>query len=266
MSMIDARALFERVVGTFPPDKARPIWETWANYEYNFGDLGAAAKLEKRIADVYPDGASSCLHSMPFVLSIRLAADLPMRRFAQRHVYSNHDAIAIRDLGWMPAGSSGSSNGSLKHDNGLAVANSASASSLGGVAAQKRPAGSPDRGKSGVSRSMSQDMGPPPQKRARELSPSLRDRERDRRDRERDRRDMPPPPPRRRYGSPDWGRGSPPRRGGDGHRDWDRDSSGHDDRGASGVPGLTSFFMNQLPPSSTFDGRLNTLSGRVLSI
>lgn len=55
--MIDARALFERVIGTFPPDKARPIWETWANYEYNFGDLGAADKLEKRISEVYPDGA-----------------------------------------------------------------------------------------------------------------------------------------------------------------------------------------------------------------
>jgi Suppressor of forked protein (Suf) len=58
MIFIDARALFERVVGTFSPDKARPIWETWANYEYNFGDLAAADKLEKRISEVYPDGTS----------------------------------------------------------------------------------------------------------------------------------------------------------------------------------------------------------------
>lgn len=240
-------------MGTFQPDKARPIWETWANYEYNFGDLTAAAKLEKRIAEVYPDGASfSCFVAFEF---IPFAADLPMRRFAQRHVYCNHDAIAIRDLGWMPAVSSGSSNGSLKHDSsGLAITNTASAGSLGGIATQKRPAASPDRGRSGVSRSMSQDMGPPPPKRARELSPSLRDRDRDRRERERDRRDM-PPPPRRRYGSPDWGRGSPPRRGGEGHRgDWERDSSGHEDRGAPVIPGLSSYFMGQLPPSPTFDG------------
>lgn len=255
--MVDARALFERVIGTFTPDKARPIWETWANYEYNFGDLSAADKLEKRIAEVYPDGASiffSFQSTSPLTLFV---TDLPMRRFAQRHVYSNHDAIAIRDLGWMPSGS-GSSNGSLKHDNGVAPINSASTGSLGGVAAQKRPAASPDRGRSAVGRSVSQDLGPPPPKRAREMSPPPRDRDRDRRERERDRRDM-PPPPRRRYGSPDWGRGSPPRRGGEGHPrgEWDRDGAAHDDR--SGVPGLTTFFLNQLPPSSTFDGMPNAV-------
>ena len=188
-----------------------------------------------------------------------------MRRFAQRHVYSNHDAIAIRDLGWMPAGSSGSSNGSMKHDNGLAATNLASSTSLGGIAAQKRPAASPERGRSVVSRSMSQDMGPPPPKRARELSPPMRDRDRDRerRERERERREM-PPPPRRRYGSPDWGRGSPPRRGSDGHPrgDWDRDGSANDDRAASFVPGLTAFFLGQLPPSTTFDGMLKLFLSR----
>ena len=52
----DARALFERVIGTFPPEKARPIWETWTSYEYNYGDLTSAAKLEKRMGEVYPDG------------------------------------------------------------------------------------------------------------------------------------------------------------------------------------------------------------------
>jgi cleavage stimulation factor subunit 3 len=173
-----------------------------------------------------------------------------MRRFAQRHVYSNHDAIAIRDLGWMPAGSSGSSNGSLKLDNGLISMNSIG--SLGGNAVQKRPATSPERGRSLVSRSASQDMGPPPPKRAREVSPPPRDRDRDRRDRDRDRRDM-PPPTRRRYGSPDWGRGSPPRRG-DPRGDWDRDGPVHDDRANLNMPGPSSFFLTQLPPSSTFDG------------
>lgn len=156
----------------------------------------------------------------------------------------------------MPAGGSSSSNGSLKHDNGLAATNSASGASLGGITAQKRPAAaSPERGRSVVGRSMSQDMGPPPQKRARELSPPPRDRERERRERERDRRDM-PPPPRRRYGSPDWGRGSPPRREGPSRGDWDRDAPANDDRATSVVPGQVMFFSGLLPPSSTFDGML----------
>lgn len=55
----DARALFERVIATFSPERARPLWERWARYEYQYGDLEAAQKLEKRIADVYPNGASS---------------------------------------------------------------------------------------------------------------------------------------------------------------------------------------------------------------
>lgn len=52
----DARALFERVIGTFQPDRARSLWERWARYEYQYGDLEAAQKLEKRIAEVYPTG------------------------------------------------------------------------------------------------------------------------------------------------------------------------------------------------------------------
>jgi Suppressor of forked protein (Suf) len=53
---IDARALFERVIGTFPPDRARPLWERWARHEYQYGDLAAAQKLEKRMAEAYPNG------------------------------------------------------------------------------------------------------------------------------------------------------------------------------------------------------------------
>lgn len=60
---IDARALFERVVGSFPADKARPLWERWARYVYQFGDLDAAQKLEKRIAEVYATGQYVPLHS-----------------------------------------------------------------------------------------------------------------------------------------------------------------------------------------------------------
>jgi len=55
----DARALFERVIVNFPPERARPLWERWARYEYQYGDLESAQKLEKRIADVYPTGKYS---------------------------------------------------------------------------------------------------------------------------------------------------------------------------------------------------------------
>jgi hypothetical protein len=56
LHVIDARALFERVIGAFPPDRARPLWERWARHEYQYGDLAAAQKLEKRMADAYPNG------------------------------------------------------------------------------------------------------------------------------------------------------------------------------------------------------------------
>jgi hypothetical protein len=56
LHIIDARALFERVIGTFPPDRARPLWERWARHEYQYGDLAAAQKLEKRMAEAYPNG------------------------------------------------------------------------------------------------------------------------------------------------------------------------------------------------------------------
>ena len=52
----DARALFERVINAFPADRARPLWERWARHEYQYGDLAAAQKLEKRMAEVYPTG------------------------------------------------------------------------------------------------------------------------------------------------------------------------------------------------------------------
>jgi len=52
----DARALFERVIPNFSADRARPLWERWARYEYQYGDLEAALKLEKRMAEVYASG------------------------------------------------------------------------------------------------------------------------------------------------------------------------------------------------------------------
>lgn len=55
----DARALFESVISSFTPEKARPLWERWARYEYHFGDFAATQKLEKRIAEVYSNGMAT---------------------------------------------------------------------------------------------------------------------------------------------------------------------------------------------------------------
>ncbi|EIW81739.1 Suf-domain-containing protein [Coniophora puteana RWD-64-598 SS2] len=73
----NARALFERVITTFTPDKARPLWERWARYEYQFGDLKAAQALEKRIAEVYPNGQSPI--SSPLIPDTRYT-ELTLRR------------------------------------------------------------------------------------------------------------------------------------------------------------------------------------------
>ncbi|KAF7326298.1 CFIA complex component [Mycena kentingensis (nom. inval.)] len=96
----NARALFERVVREkrFKPEEAKPIWERWAKSQYTYDDLPGVLELEKRMAEVYPNGASS---SRPF-LSIRMTidTDVPIKRFAQRHTYENIDPIAEHDLGF----------------------------------------------------------------------------------------------------------------------------------------------------------------------
>lgn len=78
---LDARALFERSVVRIMGDKARPLWDAWARYEYTYGDLSAVHKLEARMSEVFPE-------------------DAPLKRFAQRWSYNGIDQIAIRDLGF----------------------------------------------------------------------------------------------------------------------------------------------------------------------
>lgn len=60
------------MIGTFPPERARPLWDRWARYEYQYGDLEAAQKLEKRIAEVYPNGIP-LFSEYPFLLRISYA-------------------------------------------------------------------------------------------------------------------------------------------------------------------------------------------------
>jgi len=39
-------------------ERGRPLWERGARYEYQYGDLEAALKLEKRIAEAHASGTS----------------------------------------------------------------------------------------------------------------------------------------------------------------------------------------------------------------
>ncbi|KAE8226512.1 hypothetical protein CF319_g912 [Tilletia indica] len=79
----NARALLERVIPTFPPERARPIWDKWAEYEYAFGDLESIQKMETRLAETYPD-------------------EPPIKRFLDRNTYMDLDVISVRDLGYQP--------------------------------------------------------------------------------------------------------------------------------------------------------------------
>ncbi|KAI0059336.1 Suf-domain-containing protein [Artomyces pyxidatus] len=219
----NARALFERVISTFSPDRARPLWERWARHEYQYGDLAAAQKLEKRMAEVYP-------------------SDPPIKRFAQRHTYHHTDAIASRDLGVAMArqangtGSTSSSNTSLHRSetkNSVFETPSAPASQP-----PHPPVSSHKRASSPEHKRRDESYGPPSYKRPRPSSPPGRDR---------DRWDG-PGHGRRRYGSPSWDRDRerdppPPRR-----------NKEIDDEKPIVLPSVISQFIGQLPTPASFDG------------
>lgn len=76
----NARALFERTIGTFPPERARPIWDRWSEYEYSFGDSSSIAKIDERLAQVYSD-------------------EMPVKRLVDRNSYMDLDVVGPRDLG-----------------------------------------------------------------------------------------------------------------------------------------------------------------------
>jgi len=52
----DARALFERTVALVEPEKAKPVWDRMAQYEYQYGDYLAAQKIFQRYSEAFPDG------------------------------------------------------------------------------------------------------------------------------------------------------------------------------------------------------------------
>ncbi|KAG0697093.1 hypothetical protein DFH29DRAFT_165718 [Suillus ampliporus] len=216
----NARALFERVITAFPPERARPLWERWARYEYQYGDLEAAQKLEKRIAEVYP-------------------SDPPIKRFAQRHTYLGTDAIAARDLGFSMAarqpaalGSTSTSNSIEKRTDSLLSLTSASHMQVGQLSTKR--ASTPDyKRREGSARP---DFGPP-SKRQRPSSPPPRDRDRERWE----------GPPRKRFGSPaGWER--------ERDRELQHVKKDREDDKASTLPAVISWFVGQLPGPASFDG------------
>ncbi|KAK7041166.1 hypothetical protein R3P38DRAFT_3309991 [Favolaschia claudopus] len=77
----NARELFERVIATFSPEEAKPIWDCWSESLYEYDNLESVLQTESRIAEIYPN-------------------DPPLKRFGRRHVYRGTDPIADHDLGF----------------------------------------------------------------------------------------------------------------------------------------------------------------------
>lgn len=238
--MLDARALFERVVNSFPAEKARPIWDRWARYEYQFGTLEASQLLEKRMAEAYPQGKYSDAALVSRLTFAMTPLDPAIKRFAERHKYLGCDAIAVCDLGFSlrSGGSSGKTNGAstAKSETQQTVnANTSASQNQPQAHVTKRPS-SPDHRRRDDSRSG--DYGPP-SKRQRPGSPA--------RGHDRDRWEG---SGRRRHGSPSpWDR-EREREGTHGRKN-DRDRE--DDKDVT-LPPILSWFIGALPAAPAFDG------------
>ncbi|KAH8115634.1 Suf-domain-containing protein [Phellopilus nigrolimitatus] len=258
----NARALFENAAATFDPEKARALWERWARYEYQYGNLEAALKLEKRMAEAFPK-------------------DPPIKRFAQKHSYANIDGIANRDLGVSQARKEKAARekaaaGLQRQDtipaiNGGAPPSSASQSQVYGSGTTNfgGPGGGSFRRPQSVEREPRErerrrdetKAGMPPLKRSRDFSPPPRDRER-----ERER--WGGGGGNRRYGSPaSWpDRGERVDRGdkgdrGDRERNRERERSPprrnaveREEPPRPVIPQVLNWFVGTLPPPETFDG------------
>ncbi|KDR71055.1 hypothetical protein GALMADRAFT_254221 [Galerina marginata CBS 339.88] len=232
----NARALFERVIPTFPPERARPLWERWARYEYQYGDLEAALKLEKRMAEVY-------------------TSDPPIKRLAQRHMYLGTDAIAERDLGFANArrGTTASSNSLGRTETSQSLLTGSQTTNTT-PSHGKRPPSPGDHRKREDGRGGDYAAG---HKRARPSSPVRGpDRERERDGRWGDSREG-PSSSRRRFSpppAPAWERdGSRGREPPPAPRGQDRDEDSKRQVQVT-LPQVVSYFIGELPTPATFDG------------
>ncbi|KAH9936856.1 Suf-domain-containing protein [Epithele typhae] len=218
----NARALFERVIGTFTPEKAKPLWDRWTRYEYQYGDLATAHKLEKRMSEIYTN-------------------DPPIKRFAERHKYLNIDSIAVRDIGFVPNKGGGRSNGSgplTRNDTAQSIMSEASKSTTTpNQSSTSKRASSPEHRR----REETRDH---PSKRVRQNSPPARRRESERWE---------------TGGSGSGGGGGRPRHS-SWERERERDiprrhvkEEREEDKGVQ-LPTILNWFIGTLPVSGSFDG------------
>lgn len=147
----NARALFERTITTFtPPERARPVWDRWAEHEYSFGDSASIRKLEARLSETFPE-------------------EPPLKRLVDRASYMDIEVVRPRDLG-LPSANSAAGQGATAADRAVAKSqqqqgdgvvpapapstasrDAAIAANAAAVAAAiKRPADDPSRGSPGM--------------------------------------------------------------------------------------------------------------------
>ncbi|KAF7301152.1 CFIA complex component [Mycena indigotica] len=122
----NARALFERVINTFTPQQAKPIWERWSRSQYMYDDLKGVLELERRMAEVYQN-------------------DAPIKRFAQRHTYHSIDPIADHDLGFSKSRKQNQTAPGTQATPSNGPNSLAPSSSLPNLNSNKRPPPPPDR-------------------------------------------------------------------------------------------------------------------------
>ncbi|KAJ7079223.1 hypothetical protein C8R43DRAFT_1143299 [Mycena crocata] len=84
----NARALFETVVGTFTPEKAKPIWERWAGFRQHYDAFESILDLEHRIGYLYPDDTAK--HDLGFTDARK---HLPK---TDNHVTNNKNTLSRR--------------------------------------------------------------------------------------------------------------------------------------------------------------------------
>ncbi|KAJ1978968.1 mRNA 3'-end-processing protein rna14 [Dimargaris verticillata] len=76
----NAQALFELAVSGIPPEEAKDIWDTYLDYQNQYGDLEATHKLETRYRDAFPQETLT-------------------HRLATKYTFQDVAVVAQQDLG-----------------------------------------------------------------------------------------------------------------------------------------------------------------------
>ncbi|KAJ3345530.1 mRNA 3'-end-processing protein rna14, partial [Kappamyces sp. JEL0680] len=91
----NTRALFERALAAIPPEKSKPIWEKYIEYETQYGDLTNLYGIEKRVNEVFPAEDCNSIESLQKLASKWKYFDLQVvgNRELGIHVLSQHPRI-----------------------------------------------------------------------------------------------------------------------------------------------------------------------------